>query len=157
VADAQGSKCDPQTPPFAVAKGLSGQHIRVGTDGRWMGLARWNPRRARRTAAAARRRCFMAGSEGGRGLGFALLDPQLACRHRRRGLSPRATRPSGHMCDTAIRHHRHGSPTRGTPAPCPHMPCRRSSSTAGAPHATPRRAPPLSGGGRHRRTWPPHR
>jgi hypothetical protein len=25
VADAQGSKCDPQTPPFAVAKGPSGQ------------------------------------------------------------------------------------------------------------------------------------
>jgi hypothetical protein len=57
----------PQMPPFAVAEGPSGQRIRVGADGRWMGLARWNPRRARRTAAAARRRRFVAGS-GGRGV-----------------------------------------------------------------------------------------
>jgi hypothetical protein len=72
VVDAQGSKCDPQTPPFAVAKGPSDQRIRVGADGWWMGLARWNPRRTRRTAA--RRRCPVAGY-GGQGRGFALLDP----------------------------------------------------------------------------------
>jgi hypothetical protein len=41
VADAHGSKCDPQTPPFAVAKGPSGQRISVGANGRWRGLARW--------------------------------------------------------------------------------------------------------------------
>jgi hypothetical protein len=51
VADAQGFKCDLQTLPFAVAKGPSGQRIRIGADSRWMGLARWNPRRAHRTAA----------------------------------------------------------------------------------------------------------
>jgi hypothetical protein len=80
VADAQGSKCNPQTPPFTVA-GPSGQRIRVVAEGRWMGLARWNPRRARRTAAAARRRRSVAES-GGRGRGFTLLDAQLARRHR---------------------------------------------------------------------------
>jgi hypothetical protein len=53
VADAQRCKCDPQTPLFAVAKGPFGQRIRIGADSRWMGLARWNPWRARRTAAAA--------------------------------------------------------------------------------------------------------
>jgi hypothetical protein len=41
VADAHGSKCDPQTPSFAVAKGPSGQRISVGANGRWRGLARW--------------------------------------------------------------------------------------------------------------------
>jgi hypothetical protein len=76
---------------------------------------------------------------------------------RRRGLSPRATRPSGHISGTAIRHHRHGSPMRATSPPRPHMPCRRSSASAAAPHATPRRALPLSGGGRRRRTRPPYR
>jgi hypothetical protein len=74
VTDAQGSQCDPQTPTFAVAKGPSGQRIRVGADDRLMGLARWNPRRAHRTTAAARRRCYVAES-GCRGRGFALLDP----------------------------------------------------------------------------------
>jgi hypothetical protein len=59
MADAQGSKCDPQTPPFAVAKGPSGQRIRVGADDRWRGLARWKsamspPYRRHRSASPFR-------------------------------------------------------------------------------------------------------
>jgi hypothetical protein len=50
--------------PLAAVAGPSGQHIRVAADGRWMGLARWNPRRARCTAAAARCRHSVAGFGG---------------------------------------------------------------------------------------------
>jgi hypothetical protein len=43
------------------------KRIRVGADDRWMGLARWNPRRARRTAAAAARRRRSVVGSGGQG------------------------------------------------------------------------------------------